>query len=311
MRHFVGMIRIASCAAVLVLGLVTACGDGDGGGNASGTGPVDGDPVPADQAPEEAQQTFCGAWTECDCATFSDRYASQAECESEIAAALEDDLAQAAAAGLTYDPECMGDLLATYDAFGCRTLDELIADADDFARFAQICKVFYGDDQAGTPCEEPPSLSGDSCARGLECEDGTCIVRQLVDKGQPCNSGDLCDDGAVCVPVDSLDAFECAELPEAGQTCLGVGDLCSFDAYCDQGSKTCRALPAIGEACVGAAFPVANRCAEGGVCENETCVAAPKAGEPCSDACEAGTTCDDGVCVVVAPLTCGIDFDDD
>lgn len=305
------MIRIASCAGVLVLGLAIACGDGGGDGDGSGTGPVDGDPVPEDQAPDEAQQTFCGAWAECDCATFSDRYVNQAACESEITAALEAELAEAQAAGLSYDADCMGDLLATYDAFGCRTIDDIIADADDFAAYAQICKVFYGDDAAGMPCEDPPSLSGDSCQRGLACEDGTCIVRRIVAEGDPCEPSDLCDGGAVCVPVESVEQYECAELPEAGETCLGMLDLCSLDAYCDQDTKTCATLPPVGQPCATQTLPIGGRCAAGAVCEEETCVAAPKAGEPCTDACEPGATCEDDVCKVDAPLACGIDFDDD
>lgn len=304
------MNRLASCLPLLVFGLAIACGDGSGDGD-GGSGPIDGDPVPPDEAPEAAQQTFCGAWAECDCAKFNDYYASEAACEAEITAALEQELQEAEAAGLTYDPACMGDLLALYEAFGCRTFDDLIADADDFARYDTVCKVFHGDDAAGTSCTTPTDLSGDSCEQGLECDDGTCVVPVIIAKGAMCESGDECADGAVCVPVDSATEYTCAELPEAGQTCLGMLDLCSFDAYCDQTSKRCAGLPAIGEPCAMVAVPIGGRCAAGALCEEETCVAAPAAGEPCTEGCASGSTCDEGVCKVEAPLACGIAFGDE
>lgn len=304
------MMRIASCVWVLACGLAMGCGDG-GGGDGSGSGPVDGDPVPADEAPQAATHTFCGAWTDCDCDKFSDRYASAAACEAEISAELEEELQAAQDAGLKYDPDCMGDLLALYEEFGCRTLDDLIADADDFAAYAETCKVFYGDDAAGTSCEAPTELAGDSCARGLECLDGTCVVVEFVAKGDACEPADSCADGAVCVPVESATDYVCADLPEAGQTCLGMLDLCSFDAYCDQATKNCAALPGVGSACAMTSLPIAGRCAAGATCEDETCVAAPLAGEPCTDACAPGSSCEDNVCKVDAPLACAVAFEDD
>jgi hypothetical protein len=304
------MRRLASWGSAIVLCSALACGDG--GGQGGTLGDVDGDPVPMDEAPDAATRTFCTAWTECDCTTFSDRWATEAACEDAITIALEEDLADAEAASLTYDPECMGDLLALYEAFDCRTLDDLIADADDFASFQQICKVFYGNAAAGTACEEFDGLSGDSCERGLTCTDGTCTTRDVVAKGDACEPDDSCAGGTVCVPVESVTSSICAELPEAGETCLGMLDLCSFDAYCDQTAKTCAALPAAGQPCAPAGAILGGRCATGAVCdEDENCVAAPAAGEPCTDACAAGSSCEGGVCTVDAPLVCGIDFDDD
>lgn len=291
----------------LVLVLSTgACGDDGGGG---GLGDIDGDPVPVDDAPQTASASLCDAWARCDCADYSDQFADVAACEAAVQANLDAEIAAGEAAGLVYDAECMGDLLARYDAVGCLSLSELLDDLDAFAGLYTACKIFYGTDAAGTPCTEPDGVPGDSCVQDVRCEDAVCVKRTIVAKGAACQPGDLCDGGAYCVPVDDLMSSTCTALPAIGQTCLGVLDVCSFDAYCDQDAKVCTALPAVGQPCAPNGGLLQATCAGDGVCQDGTCTAPPAAGEPCTDACASGSSCVDGTCRVDAPLVCAADLD--
>lgn len=291
------------CLLVLLLvPPVVACGDGDGD---SGTGIVDGKPVPKDEVPEAGAATLCDAWETCECADYPDAFASKEACESSVEANLAADVAAADAAGLHYDADCMGDLLATYESFGCTTLAELLDDIETLVTFYNACKPFYGDDEAGTACSEPEDVPGDSCAQGLRCEEAVCRSQTLKDAGEACTYQDLCEAGTYCVPVDTLEDSECTALPGVGGTCLGVTDACDFDAYCDQSDKTCKALPAVGESCA-----MTLRCSEDAICgEDMMCEAAPEAGEACEQQCATGSTCVGSVCRVDAPLVCGADLD--
>ncbi len=278
-----------------------------GCGEDGGSGAINGDPVPVDNAPEAVSATFCSAWVTCDCADYDDLYANEAECDEAVQAGINEDIAAGAAAGLTYSADCLGDLLATYEVLGCTSLSELLSDIDQFTNLYNVCKVFYGDDAAGTPCTESEDLPGDSCAQNLVCEDGVCVSTTLIAEGKPCQPGDLCEAGSFCAPVESASDYACTSLPGAGQTCLGVADLCDFDTYCQQSNKTCTALPTAGQPCAPLAT-IAGRCAENATCEAEQCVAAPKAGEPCTDVCEVGSSCMNEVCQVEAPLICSGDL---
>lgn len=280
---------------------LAACGDGDGDGSG---GIVDGDPVPKDDAPEAASASFCEAWVTCDCADYPDSFANQAACESSVEADFAAEIAAADAAGLTYDADCMGDLLATYDSFGCTTLAELLEEPETLVALYTACKPFYGDDAAGTACTDAQDVPGDSCAQGLRCEDAVCVTLALKDAGESCSFGDICEGGTYCVPVETLEEPVCAALPGIGGTCLGPTDACDFAAYCDQGDKTCKALPAVGQSC-----EMALRCAKNAFCEDMMCRAAPEAGEPCTEVCASGSTCVGEVCRVDAPLVCGASLD--
>lgn len=300
------MPRLASWTLALgIAALSTSCGDGDGGAS----GPIDGDPVPPDDAPDAAASTFCTAWVDCDCADYSDQFMTAAECDAAIEADVAAQIEAGEAAGLEYDAECFGDLLAAYESIECRSIADVIDDVEAFVDLYATCKPFHGDDAAGEPCTEPEDVSGDSCAQGLACEDGVCRSRVLVDEGADCMPGDICASGSYCVPVETADAYVCTALPGLGSTCLGVLDLCDAETYCDQGTKNCIALPAIGQACAATGGIFQNRCAGDGVCEDETCVAPPAAGEPCTDRCASGSSCVDDVCRVEPPLICGAEFD--
>ncbi len=295
---------VARIAAALGL-LVCACG-----GGSDGPGLIQGEPVPEAEAPMTGASTVCTAWQACGCSDFDDRFADVAACEAALVSDVEAQLAAGEAAGLTYDAQCMGDVLARYDALGCLSLSELLEDLDRVASLSLICKIHNGTDVEGAACTEPAGVSGDSCAQGLACQRGVCVSTALVPAGDPCSPGALCAGGTLCVPVDSPTAFVCAALPDIGRSCLGVLDVCSFGAACDQGTKTCAALPGGGEACApegGASL--SGRCDSASQCEAEMCVTTPGIGEACTTACADGASCEAGVCTAAPPLVCAADLD--
>ncbi|HWB76411.1 MAG TPA: hypothetical protein VG755_15685 [Nannocystaceae bacterium] len=281
--------------------LAVACtDDGD-------SGPISGEPVPEDDAPEVVPATACDAFIECGCADYVDSpFEDEDACLDAVEAGLRAGLDEGDDAGLTYDAQCVGDVLAAFGEIGCKSLTEIATDADALERLDLRCKFFYGDDVAGAPCTDLMGTSGDSCQRGLECIANVCRVNAAIAEGQPCMQGDSCVNGTVCTSLEINGASTCTSLPEVGQTCLGELDLCDLDGYCDQASKTCALLPAAGSPCSPNMSVLGRRCDDDATCENEMCIAAPAAGEPCTGVCQSGSSCVANVCQIERPFACAI-----
>ena len=185
--------------------LSAACGDGNAGG---GLGGMYGE-VSEDAAPNVFAREYCHLLlSACDCTTAQQIFSSTSQCESAMAMQLEADFAEAQAAGLTYDPTCMGEYVNLFtQELGCRTRTELtptVAVSID----APTCKVHYGTGVEGDSCENHYTAFGDTCEPGLQCL-GTCMAfaPQPVNKaiGEACDpTTDLCElgsycDGSVCI----------------------------------------------------------------------------------------------------------------
>jgi hypothetical protein len=152
-------------------------------------------------------------------------------------------------------------------------------------------------------------LSSTPCVEGAYCgNNGTCTVRQPV--GAPCQgalhecvepavclylpdgSSETCtvissEPGAACVPganygcgradeTCNATASRCTKLAAPGANCQDSKDCVSY-AYCDDAAGTCKARPALGQACDNAASVY---CVGGLMCRNGTCVE-PTAGTAC------------------------------
>jgi hypothetical protein len=273
----------------------------------------DDDSVSAEAAPEALAADACALYFECACDAFvEDAFTSREHCESAVEADVQRSIDEGEAAGLTYDGRCVDDYLDTLDDMGCATFVDLLSDPGLIARFEQTaqCKMFYGTRTAGQPCEVLVDSDGDDCVRGLVCENEVCTqppVRKAA--GEPCDVfAEECDIGLVCLDVDGGTATVCHDLPEGGETCLGAADLCDVDFYCDQGSKTCGALPSVGETCNPTPNVVGRRCGENAVCSDATdsCVEAPGGGQACFITCQTGFVCEGMVCVEQPPLVCTV-----
>jgi hypothetical protein len=281
--------------------VVAGCKDDAGGGSVG--------PVPESEAPQTAVNVICGQFVSCDCDPAN---AAPDGCEASIDEQVRQAQGDATAAGLEYDAACMGRYLSTFDELGCRrdgdfTLDEIIELVRKYD-----CKVFYGTDQPGEPCEQVDDL-GDSCANGAVCFEELCVA--LTDpaaEGEECNAEvdflNACVARTYCIDVDGDERPTCVKVPESGDACLGALQLCGEGLACFDG--TCLIAPGDGEECHPSLL---NRCGEGLECNLETnlCQPLPEGGESCTGACVDGFDCNDGRCVAQEPIVCDVGIYDD
>lgn len=300
------MIRAWKSGSSLVLGLGAlfaaslpyGCGSDDDGGS-----------VGQGDAPNAVAVALCGDYFDCNCDENDQTFSSQKDCELQVAATVQQAIDEGKAAELTYDGSCIPKLTSLVDALNCRASGQIGFDTNLIRLYQDYvdCKLYYGSNQPGESCTSLADSAGDDCVRGSRCQLGVCgalVARGGV--GAPCQQGDECDAGLVCVGVDNLTDKTCQNLPTAGQTCLGTQDLCTTTAYCDQSSKKCASLPGTGQACAPSPNIALRRCAEGNTCEQDTCEAAPGAGEVCVVECAVGYSCENSRCVKGQSASCDV-----
>jgi hypothetical protein len=207
------------------------------------------------------------------------------------------------------------------DAFGAQTCDT--TDEDGRAFFTEKCREIV----KGTVGD------GGACALDIECKSQTCNVPSCPDAccqgtcmgdalptlggaGATCGNGsNSCAVGFYC----DFTTTTCMELKAAGATC-NANNECAFGLGCaGTPARTCKALPALGEACpdgacrdAGTFCNAVGMCAKIGLagatcgasvgqcssfypCDQSTmkCTAAPALGEACTNRCfDGGTFCD-------------------
>jgi hypothetical protein len=297
--------RIARPSSMLLLVLALAGCKTDEDGQEFGN-------VPQSEGPATYANFYCDVLAACDCNFPTSGDACVSAATSQFQSAFD----EAAAAGLTYHGECLGDYLEYIDSLGCATISALIADPD-FAEFDIYgCKVFSGTAAEGEPCMAYYEVFGDSCQQGLACFGDTCTMISTTPPptkaiGETCDpQSEVCEEGGLCTTVDGT-TYTCVALPVEGESCMQTG-LCAEPAWCDYGDYLCKAPVGEGEACdLGGP-----NCAANLFCNDETLICEPlKAdGEGCSsdEQCAAGLVCDepaeDGagdVCQPEGPLVCG------
>jgi hypothetical protein len=194
-------------------------------------------------------------------------YASSSECSSPTRSHLLDQIADAQAAGATYDPTAAAECIGTF-ATRCADLE-----SGKTARNDGPCSRVYvrAKNGLGMPC-----LSDWSCPAGSRCGSylsGNVAVRvcqsvTLRNEGEAC--GEATPDHAVdCLPPLRCDSRTCKYPPEIGDPCNGVlGDTCAPGSMCDRlGTQHCIVPPrAAGTACTAP-----EQC-EGYRCNNGRCL---------------------------------------
>jgi hypothetical protein len=184
---------------------------------------------------------------------------------------------------------------------------------------SKTCKVLPGND--GNACSD-----GDPCTATAACQNGACVQQTQKDcsfldgscatgacdkvKGciaVPDKDGTPCDDGLYCTIGDACASGVCTGKPN---TCAPPGaDICMV-GQCDEGSKTCIAVPGNdGKLCNDG-----NVCTAGETCSGGKCLGGKPAndGAACDDgnACTSGTSCLGGTCTnAKATITQCIDGD--
>jgi hypothetical protein len=296
----------ASKSWMLLLALTLAsCKNGGGGGGS----------VTQDDAPAAFAALLCQLMETCDCS--SSTFQSHEECVDAITMESEAGFAEAEAAGLVYDPECMAEYLSALEDIGCATVSELVAESDPETSSVASCKVLSGTATEGEACTSYyQTVYGDSCAQGLFCTGDTCsnvlnpIVKQI---GETCDQpGEVCEDGAICTnSPDAPDVNVCTDLPGEGESCMELF-FCEDGFGCDPSDFLCKPPVGPGEACDG----FSTICPDGYFCDDtgQTCVPLLAEGEACTSTlqcaegfwCEAPMVGEPGVCTPEAPLVCQI-----
>lgn len=210
--------------------------------------------VSEDEFAGELASTFCGLVYECGCDTPG--FASEAECVEQARMSAQEALDEAAALGLEYNPSCGAAEVGRFADLGCSTAFDALEPTS-----ACPCKLFFGEQQRGEPCELLAN-GYDDCGRELECR----ADPEGIEPGETCQ--ELCPylkGGALCYDIPS-------------QTSYGT---CNYEQllYCDtEETGTCRPLGLIGEPCP---------CAPWAFCDVESpfgpvCVGLRGEGESCA-----------------------------
>jgi hypothetical protein len=264
-------------------------------------------PVPEQDAGEQLG-ALCTTFEPCACPGYE--LATVESCEDEFSGRADAARAEGEAAGLTYDPECVGRVVAGFETLGCSTASEALTSFELLRGVGYIagCKMFYGQGAEGDDCTRLVESNGDSCGAELRCVDGTCAPGELtLAEGVECESNEQCEPGLLCLPQPAGDA--CTAVPTVGEACL-YGLFCDLDAACVDGA--CAALPALGEPCAEVAAVTGATCAPGAICgDSGECVSLPGPGESCVPtleyglgSCALGSRCEGGSCVVEEPAIC-------
>jgi hypothetical protein len=280
----------------------------------------EGGEVSSENAPEAVAQTVCNRYFACTCEMRDAQnvFSSPDACELALAQDLQEAIDEGEAANLTYNGRCPSLQMGIADTLACQSLTELILDlpaSEDWEEY-QNCKLFHGERGPGQSCEPLEHSNGDDCQPDLVCNENICITRLgQIAEGEACTLGqDACATGLVCIDVDGgVDNPTCESLPRGGATCKGTANLCDIDFTCEIETKTCVALPGVGEPCAEMPSVLQWGCARGALCEVEedVCIAAPGGGEPCSGFCQEGFACEGGRCAEAAALICAADGQND
>lgn len=260
-------VAIALLGAAAAVGFLQACGTGPGR---------------EDVAIQRLDTRICEKALECGCPPGFDELGMPLAVECGGWEATEIDEEAWYPTELAFDSACVERWV--------QWLDEQPCDAVVLPSYADLCPLYHGTRREGEACgQDSFSLRHSGCERGLYCLAGQCRDPRRTSLGterQPCDLGDRCDDGLVCV------GQVCERLPGPGEPCL-EGYLCNTDAFCD---AVCMALPGPGEPC-GSDCRSGSFCSFDAATGTSTCRLVGDVGEPCSGHRQcASANCPAGVC---------------
>lgn len=213
-----------------------------------------------------------------DCSCPELPWESASECRDQQSQRRVDEQTIARANGLTYDGQCVVEIILRARELECEfRLDEAATPQQLEAAACRVpCKPYYGDKPEGEACSRfGLTVAVDDCAQGLQCSQDRVCER-------------------ICTTRDPL---------MQGQACEVDGNVpCELTTFCDPGSLTCELPPQLSEPCE-------ERCAAGSWCDRApqtpVCVATLVTGEPCvlDESCVSGQ-CTDDVCAPPSAFVC-------
>jgi len=198
-----------SLCLLAVLGLAAACQIEDIEHESSG------DAVEARFA-EDVAAAYCATLFACDptttCRDHAVNYTSQAECVAGEQSLLEEAQANAQAAALVFDGDCVQRVIKSYGEVGCLGSNAANREEARLHPGTWMCSAYHGVIEEGEePCFEVLGTGFDECGANLRCSDMTCTANT-----SPCS----CEEGEECLPW--LGANNCVPLLGLGETCRPV-----------------------------------------------------------------------------------------
>ena len=251
--------------------------------------PACNEPDPAHDDAVRLMAQLCESAERCACAGDL----AEGDCVDHRVAVWDERIAEGRRRNLTYDRECFETQVALAGEYGCwgaGNFDQHLCES--------FCAVFHGNRAEGESCEGFDEVVS-NCAQGLLCADDTCVspCARLtgLTAGEPCMSveGETIEDCAVGLQCD-YNTRTCIALPELGQPCSGS---CAFGAFCDWQTSTCAPLRGEGENCMNAECAPELYCQyfwdEATATESYTCLRYALEGESCGDYvyCGSGLGC--------------------
>lgn len=239
---------------------------------------------------EDIAAAYCEAALACDC---DEGYATMSECASAERAAVADAQRRAQEAGLSFDPQCAGELIERYADIGCRSWGaayEALRPPDRM--LLAHCPAYHGDIPAEEPCDGVPLRTPwSACEQGTTCDafeqDGRCeaFETEAPSEGEPCEAGNpsgawSCQAPWTCVGTSSEPLIGvCGEPAAEGDNCnhraCAEGLTCALVEA--EGAFFCKQPFALGATCE-ASYDCASaycECADGSEdCESQVCIEA-------------------------------------
>lgn len=273
-------------------------------------GACGGGSVALEDVPDELVKTLCEQQVACN--TFPD--VDTCIAATDIADTnVEEIQADIDSGAVRYDADLFDDCLgAVEDFFNCRlqlsgaALDELARKCTDY---------LVGTVAEGDACSEDLQCAGDAECEVPACPDECCVGTCVADPPEPvaqigedctnndCVGGAFCDrtgtspvcadrlavgqacaacvDGALCDFNFTTQSGNCIALAEQGDSCdpsTNLGIACvRTDNFCDPADSVCRVRLDVGETC----SPNDDNCRSFAICQTDSCVQRPAAGEDC------------------------------
>ncbi|NVB36375.1 hypothetical protein G6O69_00935 [Pseudenhygromyxa sp. WMMC2535] len=288
-----GLRRSPPLITLAVLASLSSCASEEQGNDAA-------QPLAQEDGPRALAEQICASLFACACTTHS--YADEATCINEQVAVIEPYIA----AGKGWNEDCAGELLWTWQRWGCAPFEEALELAP---RLYGVCSLFYGTIPAGETCEYDTQWYS-PCARGLTCQDNLCAPAPAlpVRVGERCWGLLPCEEGAYC-HRGSEATYTCQPLPVLGDACdPGLNFDCgnTGELMCDIDSLTCQPAPGEGESCEETFTCGPELYCDGGL--GLTCQPTRTLGEGCSTSavCAGSASCVGNTCVADPALACNL-----